>query len=575
MTNGPGKPERHLMDLRSTTVRVTKRGQALINDRLLNKGTAFSREERQDFGLDGLLPNAVATMQQQVKRVYDNIMRKPDALERYIGLVGLQDRNETLFYRLLLDHIEEFLPIVYTPTVGLACQKYSHNYRRPRGLWITPGHRGQIEKVLANAQADNVRLIVVTDNERILGLGDLGAGGIGIPIGKLALYSAAAGIQPQETLPISLDVGTDNEELLKDDLYLGWREPRLRGEAYDELVDEFVQAVKRRYPGALLQWEDFKKQNAFRLLERYRQVLPSFNDDIQGTAAVSAAAMLAGARLKGQTISDQRVMFFGAGAAGVGIARQVREVMRQDGLDGDALRRAIIVLDSKGVLHEGREITEETKRPFAWPVELVKAEKLPMDKLNDLAAVIDAYKPTILLGTSGQPGVFTEAAVRAMARNVEKPIILPLSNPNSKAEAKPADLVQWTKAKAVVATGGPWDPIQWEGRTVAVTQVNNVYVFPGIGLGALVAEAREVTDTMFNASVFAFAGVVKQEHLDAGMLFPPLGELRDITRHIGEAVARQAREDGVGRKLSDSEISTAVADAMWEPNYPKYEAVGG
>ncbi|HET8645533.1 MAG TPA: oxaloacetate-decarboxylating malate dehydrogenase, partial [Vicinamibacteria bacterium] len=369
---------------------VPHRGQALLRHPMYNKGTAFTQEERAAFGLEGLLPSAVFSIEQQARRAFRNIQRKDDPLEQYIGLAALQDRNEVLYYRVLLEHAEELLPIVYTPTVGRACQEFSHIFRRARGLWITPGHRGRIHEVLGNAPQSDVRLIVVTDNERILGLGDQGAGGMGIPVGKLALYTAGAGIAPWQTLPISLDVGTDNAQLRADDLYLGWRAPRLRGAEYDSLVDEFVQAVKSRFPRAVLQWEDFKKANAFRLLERYRHVLTSFNDDIQGTAAVAVAGMLAGVRATGTPLVEQRVVILGAGAAGIGIARLARETLRRAGLSGTALTKAIANLDSHGLVVDDQPIADEHKRPFAWPAGLAEEHGLGAGRPRGLLAVVEA-----------------------------------------------------------------------------------------------------------------------------------------------------------------------------------------
>ncbi len=546
---------------------VPYRGVPLLRHPMYTKSSAFTQEEREAFGLEGLLPSAVSTMEQQERRVYDNITRKSDPLEKFIGLAALQGRNEHLFYRLLIDHVEEFLPIVYTPTVGRACQEFSHIFRRARGLWITPGHRGRIFEVLGNAPFDDVRLIVVTDNERILGLGDQGAGGMGIPIGKLALYTAAAGIHPSQTLPISLDVGTDNETLLLDDLYLGWRFPRLRGADYDSLVEEFVQAVKLRFPKALLQWEDFKKANAFRLLDRYRKVITCFNDDIQGTAAVAAAGMMAGCRATGVPIEEQRVVILGAGAAGIGIARLLRDTFRRAGLKGERLIRAVASLDSRGLVVDDEEIRDVHKRDFAWPAALAAKMGLEKSSRRDLLAVVQAVKPTVLIGTSGEPGTFTEAVVREMGKHVERPVIFPMSNPTSQSEAKPVDIVAWTDGRALIATGSPFDPVHHAGRTIKVGQGNNVYIFPGVGLGALVAEAREVTDGMFAVAAQRLADEVKASDLASGNLFPPAQEIRRVSARIAEAVVREARESGVGRAIPDQDIPRTVAAAMWDPAY--------
>ncbi len=550
-------------------VGVPYRGSQLFAHPMFNKGSAFTREERKAFGLDGLLPWAVSTMEQQARRVYENIARKTDALERHIGLAALQDRNEHLFYRVLCDHLEELLPIVYTPTVGRACQEFSHIFRRGRGLWITPDDRGRIVGMLDNAPFEDVRLIVVTDNERILGLGDQGAGGMGIPIGKLAIYTAAAGIHPSQTLPISLDVGTDNRALLEDDLYLGWPHPRLRGEAYDAFVNEFVIAVKQRFPRALLQWEDFKKQNAFNLLDRYRAVLPSFNDDIQGTGACVLAGLIAAGRVTGTPLARQRIVILGAGAAGIGIARQLRDAIERAGMTGTDLIRAVALVDVAGLLAWNGQPLDHFQAGFAWPAPLASA--CGLDRSHDLEAVIRALRPTALLGACGQPGAFTKTAVRAMAESVERPVIMPLSNPTSQAEATPADLMAWTDGRALVATGSPFEPVTFDGRTSRIGQGNNAFIFPGLGLGMLVAEAREVSDGMCRVAAECLADQVSLEHLDAGTLFPPIRELRRVAARIAEAVVREARDTGLGRPLADEIIAETVAAAQWNPRYPVLE----
>jgi malate dehydrogenase (oxaloacetate-decarboxylating) len=549
------------------SIEVGCRGSALLNHSMYNKSTAFPRDERETFGLVGLLPEAVSTMEQQALRVYGNIARKADPLERYIGLAALQDRNEHLFYRVLVDHLEEFLPIVYTPTVGRACQMYSRIFRRARGLWITPSHRGRIHEVLGNAPFEDVRLIVATDNESILGLGDQGAGGMAIPIGKLALYTAAAGIHPTQTLPVSLDVGTDNQELLDDDLYIGWRGPRLRGAEYDSLLDEFVHAVKRRFPKALLQWEDFRKGNAFALLDRYRHVLPSFNDDIEGTAAMALAGLIAGTRALDIPLRSVRVVVVGAGAAGVGIARLLRDTLKRAGLDADAVTRSVAVLDAHGLVVEGEGAAEDYRREVAWPHALAAAHGLGPNGSSDLLSVVRALRPHALIGVSGATGAFTEAVVKEMARHVERSLILPLSNPTSQAEARPDDVLAWTGGRALVATGSPFEPVVIDGRTVRIGQGNNAFIFPGVGLGALLSEAREVTPAMFAAAASCLADQLRQEDVDAGSLYPPMAALRRVTARIAEAVMREARDGGTGLPLTDAEIPPRVAGAMWEPKY--------
>jgi malate dehydrogenase (oxaloacetate-decarboxylating) len=543
------------------------RGAALLREPLANKGSAFGASERRALGLDGLLPWHVSSFEEQSQRAYANIARKAVPLEKYVGLSALQDRNERLFYRVLVDHLEELLPIVYTPTVGRACQEFSHIFRRARGLWITPGHRGRIHEVLGNAPHEDVRLIVVTDNERILGLGDQGAGGMGIPVGKLALYTAGAGIPPWQTLPISLDVGTDNAALMADDLYLGWREPRLRGPAYDALVDEFVTAVEARFPDAILQWEDFKKGNAFRLLERYRTRLPSFNDDIQGTAAVAVAGMLAGARLTGTPLREQRVVVLGAGAAGIGIARLVRATLREAGVAGEALAASVASLDSRGLVVDDQPIADEYKRPFAWPAALAERHGLGAGRPRDLRAVVAAVHPTVLIGTSGEPGTFGEDVVREMARHVDRPLVFPMSNPTSQSEARPSDLLAWTEGRAVVATGSPFPPVVYGGREVSFGQGNNAFVFPGVGLGVLASGAIEVTDAMFATAARALAVEVDDAALAEGRLFPRIRELRRVSAAIARAVAREASASGLGRSMTDDAIAEAVAAAIWEPGY--------
>ena len=544
---------------------VRERGSHLLAHPMYNKGSAFTAEERRSFGLEGLLPSAVSTIEQQARRVFENLDRKRDALEKYIGLASLQDRNEHLFYHVLCERLEEYLPIVYTPTVGRACQEFSHIFRRARGLWITPDHRGRIDEVLGNAPFEDVRLIVVTDNERILGLGDQGAGGMGIPVGKVTLYSAAAGIHPSRTLPVSLDVGTDNTALLEDDLYLGWRHPRLRGQAYDAIVAEFVAAVRRRFPRALLQWEDFKKQNAFNLLDRYRRILPSFNDDIQGTGACVLAGILAATRVTGAPLTEQRVVILGAGAAGIGIARALRAALARAGLSGPALTRAIAIVEIDGLLTDDAPALDDFQRPFAWPGELARAAGLRPHA--ELGAVVAALRPTALVGVCGQRGAFTKSVVHAMGAANARPVIMPLSNPTTQCEATPADLMDWTAGRALVATGSPFEPVVHGDRILRVGQSNNAFVFPGLGLGTLVAEAREVTDGMCSAAAETLATLVSDRDLADGSLFPPIRDLRGVAACIAEAVARAARDEGIGRTCTDDAITAAVADARWDPRY--------
>ncbi|HET8552856.1 MAG TPA: NAD-dependent malic enzyme [Gammaproteobacteria bacterium] len=549
-------------------VEVSLRGRTLLSHPMYNKGTVFTAEERRQFGLDGLLPEHTATEAAQARRTYEAIARKNDKIEQYIGLAALQDRNEVLFYKLLHQHLEEFLPIIYTPTVGEACKRYSHIFRRGRGIWIHPGHKGRIDEVLGNAPYEDVRLIVVTDNERILGLGDLGAGGMGIPIGKLALYSVAAGIHPSQTLPICLDVGTDNEELLNDELYVGWPHKRLRGAEYDALVEEFVTAVKRRFPRALVQWEDFKKSNAFRLLDRYRNRLLSFNDDIEGTAAVTLAGVMGACRVIGKPLEQQRTVILGAGAAGIGIARQLREALRQAGLDDEILRQAIVLLDSHGMLMTGTDL-DEHKRDFAWTREQIEAAGIDPDGERDLEEVTKALRPSVLIGTSGQPGIFTETVIRSMAETIERPIVLPISNPTANAEATPEDIIAWTDGRAVVATGSPFDPVEYQGRTYPVAQGNNVYIFPGVGLGALAANARRLDDESFAVAARALASYLSDDYVNKGLVYPPLTELRGISAEIAFAVAQEAVESDKAPPANAETLRGRIAAMMWAPDYPR------
>jgi malic enzyme len=549
-------------------IAIAERGRALIGQPLLNKGTAFTDAERDAFGLHGLLPRRVSTIDEQVALELEHVRRKADDLERYIGLAALQDRNETLFYRVLAENLEEFLPIVYTPTVGRACEDFSHIFRRPRGVWITPDDIGRMDEILETASDRPIRLIVVTDNERILGLGDQGAGGMAIPVGKLALYSAAAGIYPAVTLPISLDVGTDRRELLDDPLYLGYRAPRLRGEPYDRMVEAFVDAVRRVFPGAVIQWEDFKQHNALRILDRYRHRVPSFNDDVQGTGAVVLAGLLA-ARGGVEGLREDRFMFLGAGAAGIGIARLLdRQLGGVAGASGT--RPVIAMVDSHGVVHRDRAGLGDDQRPFAIDPMWATVMGLTSADLANPVAVARAFEPTVLIGTTGTAGTFSEALIREVAAHAERPVILPLSNPSDRTEAEPSRILEWTGGRALIATGSPFTLPG--GRLVG--QANNVFIFPGVGLGALVAEAREVTDEAFLTAAQELAGSVSPERLAAGAIYPPISELRAIARRIAIAVVRRLRDTGYGRQFRDEEIEAAVDDAMWTPAYRPYRPAG-
>jgi malate dehydrogenase (oxaloacetate-decarboxylating) len=548
---------------------VEGNGHDLMARPLLNKGSAFTADERAAFGLHGLLPPGVATIDEQVRLELEHVRRKPDDLERYIGLAALQDRNETLFYRLLVDNLEEFLPIVYTPTVGLACQQFSHIFRRPRGVWITPDDIGRIDVILRSA-GDDIRLIVVTDNERILGLGDQGAGGMAIPVGKLALYTAAAGIYPAHTLPVSLDVGTDRPELLDDPLYVGHRAPRLRGPAYDAVIEAFVEAVARVFPAAIIQWEDFKGPNAVHVLARYRHRQPSFNDDIQGTGAVVLAGLLAARRERGGLTSD-RFMFIGAGGASIGIAALLQRELVAEGMDPRAAAAAMVMLDSHGLVHADRPGLPDHQRPFAVDPGPLVAAGLTRSDFDDPVAIARVTASTVLIGATASSGAFSEPLVREVAAHDPVPVVLPLSNPGSCAEARPEDIVAWTDGRALVAAGGPSREVAGPDGVRVVGQANNVFIFPGLGLGAIVGQVREITDEMFLVAAHELADLVSAERLQTGALYPPVAGLRAVARAIAIAVARKARDDGRGLVVSDSEIEAAVDRTTWWPDYVPFE----
>jgi malic enzyme len=550
-------------------VKVSRRGVDLLTQPRLNKGTAFSATERAAFGLRGLLPAHEATIDEQLALELEHVRRKPDDLERFIGLAALHERNETLYYRLIAENVEEFLPIVYTPTVGRACQEFSHILRRPRGIWLTPDDVPRMEEILANTEPD-IRLIVVTDNERILGLGDQGAGGMGIPIGKLVLYTVAAGIHPSVTLPISLDVGTDREELLADPLYLGHRAPRLRGAEYDSVVEAFVEAVIHAHPRAIVQWEDFKQHNALRVLERYRRRLPSFNDDVQGTGAVVLAGLLA-ARADRHGLRDERVLMLGAGAAGIGIADYVRRRMVADGLTPDEAAAATVMMDSQGLVLADRPGLDADKRAFALAAGEIAGLGLSGPDLRDPVAVARALRPTVLIGTSGTPGLFDEPLIREIASHDREPIVMPLSNPSSRTEATPEQVLAWSEGRALVATGSPFTPVRMAGQDHLVGQCNNVFVFPGVGLGAIVAEAHSVPDEVFLEAAGVLAASVDPRRRAEGALYPPVAALRSVARSVAVAAVRLARDHGYGRQYRDEEIEPAVAEAMWWPDYLPFE----
>ncbi|MBK7878650.1 MAG: NAD-dependent malic enzyme [Planctomycetes bacterium] len=509
----------------------------------------------------------MTTLAEQASLAIDQIRAKSTPLERYIGLASLHDRNEVLFYRVLVDHVAELMPIVYTPTVGEACQKFSHIYRSARGLWLTPDDVDDLPSVLRNAPFKDIRLIVVTDNERILGLGDQGCGGMGIPIGKLALYVAGAGLHPSKCLPISLDVGTDNPELLNDPLYLGYPKKRLRGAAYDAFVEAFVRAVREVFPKAVLQWEDFHKDRAFTLLERYRRRIPSFNDDIQGTASVTVAGMLAALRVTKERMAEQRILFLGAGEACTGIARLSALAMRADGASEATIRRALAAFDSRGFLHAGMTIDEPHKKELALPLDVMKEYGLDPSRALTPVEVVHAMKPTMLVGATAKAGTFTKEIVEEMARHVARPVVLPLSNPTSKTECTPEEALRWTKGRALVATGSPFDDVVLDGQRHVIGQANNVFIFPGLGLGAAIAEVREIPTELFFVASSTLARAVSAERLAQGALFPSQSDLRRVSFDITCAVVRYASEHDLGRRIPPDEVERFVRAAVWDPAY--------
>lgn len=551
-------------------IETQRTGYELVNTPMLNKGTAFSAEERDTFHLHGLLPPHIGSLDDQVARRMQVLRAYQTDFERYAFLRDLQDNNETLFYALVTRNLEEVLPLVYTPTVGEGCQRFSEIWRKPRGLFLSYPNRDKIREIFADPRFDKVRVIVVSDGERILGLGDQGAGGMGISIGKLALYTGCAGIHPDFTLPILLDVGTNNRDRLADHLYVGWRHERIGESDYDAFVEEFVAAVVERWPDVLLQWEDFAGHNAGRLLARYRDRLCTFNDDIQSTAAVAAASLMTAIKVTGLPLTEQRIALLGAGSAGCGIATLILQAMIEAGADEAAARRSFFAVDRDGLLVEGMPGITDAQKPFVQAKSAV-ADWTRQDAgaISLLDVVINA-KPTVLIGVSGQAGAFTEAVVRAMAQHVDRPVIFPLSNPTSRSEATAEQLVAWTDGRALIGSGSPFAPVNWNGRTYHITQTNNSYIFPGMGLGILASGARRVTDGMFMAAAVTLSSIGTVASDAMPRLLPPISDLRNVSVLIAKAVARRAQIDGVAERSEPAELDARIDAFVWEPRYRPY-----
>lgn len=552
-------------------LKVALSDYSLMFNPLLNKGMAFTHEERETFGLLGLLPPDVSDLTIQRERSYLAFKSKASDLEKYIYLRDLQDSNETLFYSLITHHMEELMPIVYTPTVGLGCQRFSHVYRRPRGIFIAYPHRNDIDKMLANPRFNKVKVIVVSDGERILGLGDQGAGGMGIPIGKLSLYSACAGIHPTYTLPILLDTGTNNVQLLQDPLYIGWRHERIRGQAYDDFIDMFITAINKRFPHALLQWEDFAQANANPLLQRYRDHLCTFNDDIQGTAAVAVGTLLAAINVTGTPLIQQRIVIVGAGSAGCGISNLVMRAMMAEGLSAEEARSHFYLVDRNGLLVDDMTDLQSFQRAFAQPRARVATWQGVNPAMITLEDVIHEVHPTLMIGVSGQHGIFTETIVRDMASYVPRPIIFPLSNPLTRCEATPADLMRWTDERAIVSTGSPFPNVLRGGESFRVDQTNNSYIFPGLGLGLITVKAKRVTDNMFMLAAKALAAASPARENPKANLLPPLSHIREVSLRVAVAVAQEAIDAGLASVIPHDDLETHIRRFMWTPEYLPYE----
>lgn len=557
-------------DKGTTYLEVNQTDFDLIRNPLLNKGSAFPENERTELRLHGLLPPVVSNLDIQCERSYNVFKSKVSDLEKYIYLRELQDSNETLFYSLMEKHITEMMPIVYTPTVGAGCQSFSLIYRRPRGLYLAYPYKDQLDEIISHPHFNDVEAIVVSDGERILGLGDQGVGGMGIPVGKLSLYTACAGIHPASTLPILLDTGTNNPDLIKDPLYMGWRHERVRGKEYDDFIEAFVRAVKKRWPHVLLQWEDFAQLNANPILERYRDQLCTFNDDIQGTAAVATGTLFSAVQATGTRLVDQHVVIVGAGSAGCGISSLIVEAMVNEGLSVEEARSRFYLFDSQGLLIDHNPALKSFQKPFAQKREILNTWKLATPGVVTLRDVIENAHPTVLVGVSGQPGLFTEEVVKAMAKYVDRPIIFPLSNPTSKAEAVPHDLMKWTNNKAIIGTGSPFPPVTLNGHARRVDQTNNAYIFPGMGLGIISVKSRRVTDRMFMAAAKALADCSPAKVDPTDNLLPPLSEIREVSYRVAFATAKEAIAEGLADPMPDEELAFTIRNKMWKPQYLPY-----
>lgn len=547
-------------------------GYTLLELPLLNKGSAFTEEERSTFNLHGLIPHIIESIEEQSQRSYQQYSSFNDAINKHIYLRNIQDTNETLFYHLIENHLSEMMPIIYTPTVGEACQRFSDIYRRHRGIFISYPDREHIDDILQNVSKKNVKVIVITDGERILGLGDQGIGGMGIPIGKLSLYTACGGISPAYTLPITIDVGTNNQQLLNDPIYMGWRQPRITGDEYYTFIDQVINAIKRRWPKALIQFEDFAQNNAMPILQTYRNKICCFNDDIQGTAAVSVGSLIAASRAAGKQLKDQVVAFLGAGSAGCGIAEQIVAQMVAEGLTDIEARARVYMVDRFGLITENQPNLRDFQRKLAQRADVI-ADWADMGEVISLLDVVRNAQPSVLIGVSGQPGLFTEEIIKTMHAHCERPIVMPLSNPTSQVEAVPADIIQWTEGKALIATGSPFAPVNYHGKIYEISQCNNSYIFPGIGLGVIACGATRITDSMLMASSNALADCSPMLIDPEADLLPSIDEIQKVSKIIAFKVAKAAMEAEVAPLINDELLQKCIEENFWKPEYRRYKRI--